>query len=96
MSMVTIETPSGGKRTMTGKDAVAFLLIRRQDTFEVMVNGELWTRFNRERGLDEGMNYEEYKVSPYADLTEGDHDYDKDMEFLPAVEEDISSALGVK
>lgn len=93
--MITIETRHGGKREMSVDSALAFLLKRRSDGFEIMVDGELWTRFNRERGVDPDMDFDEYKVSPHADLTDADHDYDKGMEFVDATLEDIASSLGV-
>lgn len=90
---ITIETRANGKRKMTRDGVVAFLLARHSDYFEIMIDGKLWTRMNRERNVEEGMNFDEYKVSPHADLTDAEHDYDKDCDWVPALDEDVRSSL---
>lgn len=80
---ITIETEQGGKRAMEGPDAIRFLATLGTGE-EVMVDGELWTRF----GYDDG---DEYKVSPHANLEGGD--YDKDCRWVTAEEDDIRDDL---
>ena len=87
-----IETRSTGKRELPIEEVIT-LLLTRGDGAEIMIDGALWTRMNRERNVEEGMDFDEYKVSPHANLNDEEQDYDKDCDWIPATREDLQREL---